>query len=160
MSTATIPRSIWFTGTRGDVLVSSEETEGRLSIIETSGRRGEMPPLHVHHTDDEVFHVLEGELTLFHGDRVTPVRVGETALAPCGIPHAFRIESDFARWLVVTAPGGFDRFIAAIGVEAAGPGLPDEFVPPNLDAAAELEAETGYRIELLGPPGLLPGAEG
>lgn len=160
MSTLTTPASIWFVGTRGDVLVSSDETDGRLSIVETTGERGEMPPLHVHHSDDEVFHVVEGELTLFWGPNVTTVAAGETALAPRGIPHAFRVESELARWLVVSAPGGFDRFVAAIGVEAAGPGLPPEPIAPDLAAAEELEAETGYRVEILGPPGLLPGAEG
>jgi quercetin dioxygenase-like cupin family protein len=156
MSTATARTAIWFTGTRGDVLVSSDETEGRISVVESSGRRGEMPPLHLHHVDDEVFHVLDGELTLYTERGSTTLGPGQTALAPRGVAHTFRIETEEARWLVACSPGGFDRFIAAIGVEAAAPGLPPEPVAPDLEAAAELEAETGYRIELLGPPGALP----
>jgi hypothetical protein len=115
-----------------------------------------MPPLHVHQVDDEVFHVLDGELTVFTELGSTTLGPGQTALAPRGVAHTFRIETEEAHWLVACSPGGFDRFIAAIGVEAKGPGLPPEPIAPDLDAAAELEAETGYRIDLIGPPGALP----
>jgi quercetin dioxygenase-like cupin family protein len=157
MSTTVTATDIWFVGTRAHVVVSSEETEGRLSIVEVTGARGEMPPLHVHHTDDEVFHLLDGELTLYHGTEAIRLRAGQTGLAPRGVPHTFRIESDGgARALVVSAPGGFDRYVAAIGVPAGGPGLPPEPIAPDLEAAAALAAETGYEVELLGPPGALP----
>ena len=158
MSTTVTAREIWFVGTRAEIRVSSDETEGRLSIVEVTGGRGDMPPLHVHHTDDEVFHLLEGELTLFHGSEQVTLRAGETALAPRGVPHTYRIESpEGARVLVASSPGGFDRYVAAIGRPAEGPGLPPEPIVPDLEAAAELAAETGYEVELLGPPGALPG---
>jgi quercetin dioxygenase-like cupin family protein len=47
------------------VHVSGEETEGRYALLETHVPQGDMPPLHVHHEEDEVFHVLDGEVTLF-----------------------------------------------------------------------------------------------
>jgi mannose-6-phosphate isomerase-like protein (cupin superfamily) len=31
--------------------------------------RGDMPPLHVHHRDDETFYVLQGDVDVFVGDR-------------------------------------------------------------------------------------------
>jgi Cupin domain len=121
-----------------------------------TGASGEMPPVHVHHTDDEVFHVLSGELTLYRGAETVRLQAGGTALAPRGVPHTFRVESEEARMLVSSAPGGFDRYVAAIGVPAQGPGLPPEPVAPDLDGAAALAVETGYEIELIGPPGALP----
>ena len=40
------------------------------SLTEIAGHPGDMVPLHVHHEEDEVFHVLEGALELFvDGDR-------------------------------------------------------------------------------------------
>jgi len=157
MSTTVATKEIWFVDTRAEILVSSEETEGRLSVVEVTGACGGMPPLHVHHTDDEVFHMIEGELTLFVGAEVVRLQPGETALAPRGIPHAYRIESEAgARVLVSSSPGGFDRYVAAIGVPAEGPGLPPEPIAPNIESAAALAAATGYEVGLLGPPGALP----
>ena len=156
MSTIGETRSIWFVDSHGTVLVSADETDGRISVVEVSAVKGQMPPLHVHRTDDEVFHVIEGELTLYVGDEVVRVGAGETAFAPRDVPHTYRVESDGARWLGIGAPGGLDRFFLAIGRPAGGEGPPPEPIAPDLDAAAELERETGFRIELLGPPGALP----
>ncbi len=156
MNTIEETRSIWFVDSHGTVLVSADETDGRISVVEVSAVKGQMPPLHVHRTDDEVFHVIEGELTLYVGDEVVRVGAGETAFAPRDVPHTYRVESDGARWLGIGAPGGLDRFFLAIGRPAGGEGPPPEPIAPDLDAAAELERETGFRIELLGPPGALP----
>jgi len=156
MNTIGETRSIWFVDSHGTVHVSADETDGRISVVEVSAVKGQMPPLHVHRTDDEVFHVIEGELTLYVGDEVVRVGAGETAFAPRDVPHTYRVESDGARWLGIGAPGGLDRFFLAIGRPAGGEGPPPEPIAPDLDAAAELERETGFRIELLGPPGALP----
>ena len=156
MNTIGETRSIWFVDSHGTVHVSADETDGRISVVEVSAVKGQMPPLHVHRTDDEVFHVIEGELTLYVGGEVARVGAGETAFAPRDVPHTYRVESDGARWLGIGAPGGLDRFFLAIGRPAGGEGPPPEPIAPDLDAAAELERETGFRIELLGPPGALP----
>jgi len=156
MNTIGETRSIWFVDSHGTVHVSADETDGRISVVEVSAVKGQMPPLHVHRTDDEVFHVIEGELTLYVGGEVVRVGAGETAFAPRDVPHTYRVESDGARWLGIGAPGGLDRFFLAIGRPAGGEGPPPEPIAPDLEAAAELERETGFRIELLGPPGALP----
>ena len=59
-----------------------------------------MVPLHVHHEEDEVFHVLDGALELFvDGDRFV-VEAGRMVVAPRGVPHAYRVSSaEPARWL-------------------------------------------------------------
>ena len=108
--------------TYGKVIASADETDGRLSVLEVSGGRGTMPPLHVHRTDDEVFHVIEGELTAYVGDAVVHLGSGDTGFAPRDVPHTYRVESDGARWLTVGAPGGLDRYFLAIGRPAGGDG--------------------------------------
>ena len=143
--------------TYAKVIASADETDGRLSVLEVSGGRGTMPPLHVHRTDDEAFHVIEGELTAYVGDAVVHLGSGDTGFAPRDVPHTYRVESDGARWLTVGAPGGLDRYFLAIGQPADGDGLPPEPIAPDTEAAEVLERETGFRIELLGPPGALPG---
>ena len=158
MSTITETRSIWFVDSYGRVIVSADESEGRLSVVEVSGARGQMPPLHVHRTDDEVFHVIEGEITVWNGGETVRLRAGDTAFAPRDVPHTYRVESDGARWLAIGSPGGLDRYFAAIGRPAESDGPPPAATAPDLEAAAALERETGFRIDLLGPPGALPSA--
>jgi quercetin dioxygenase-like cupin family protein len=156
MSTVEEHRAIWFVGAYGKVIVSADETDGRMTLLEVSGRQGQMPPLHVHRTDDEAFHVIEGELTAYIGNEVVRLGPGDTGFAPRDVPHTYRVESDGARWLTIGAPGGLDRYFLAIGRPAGGDGPPSEPIAPDVDAAATLERETGFRIELLGPPGTLP----
>jgi quercetin dioxygenase-like cupin family protein len=156
MSTITEPRSIWFVDSYGRVIVSADESEGRLSVVEVSGARGQMPPLHVHRTDDEVFHVIEGEITVWNGGETVRLRAGDTAFAPRDVPHTYRVESDGARWLAIGSPGGLDCYFAAIGRPAGSDRVPPATIAPDLEAAEALERETGFRIDLLGPPGALP----
>jgi uncharacterized cupin superfamily protein len=105
---------------------------------------GHMPPLHVHHAEDEGFYVLEGEVTLFLPGEAVVCRPGDFVLAPRGVPHAYRVGDRPARWLVTSTPAGFERFVA----DVAALGDPD---PESLGRVA---AE--HDIEILGPPGDLP----
>lgn len=147
---------IWFIDNLCHVRVSGEETGGSLCLVECLAAQGHMPPLHVHHAEDEAFVVLEGELTLHVGERSLRLSAGETALGPRGVPHTFRVESATARWLVACAPAGFERFVAAAGEPAPEPVLPAEPVLPGPERFEEICREFG--IELLGPPGTLPAA--
>jgi quercetin dioxygenase-like cupin family protein len=154
METTTQTDAIWFIENLGWIRVSGDETNGRLAIVDLSGRRGHMPPLHVHHAEDESFVVLDGEVTLYVGAETRTLRAGETALGPKGIPHTFRIESETARWLAVCAPAGFDRFVAEVGEPAQEHVIPETPVMPD---PAAFEAICGaHGIEVLGPPGTLP----
>ena len=90
-----------------DVLVRSEHSDGPVGIIEI-GVPGPWPgpPLH-HHDFDELFWVLEGELTFQLGDEVFTRRAGELAFAPRGVHHTFANHSGAqARTLVVCTPAG------------------------------------------------------
>ena len=149
-------RDFWFADTLGRILVAGDETDGRACVVEVTGHRGAMPPLHVHHVDDEIFHVLDGEITVYHGADVVRLSPGDTVLAPRGVPHTYRIESETARVLVTGTPAGFERFIEAFGMPAARLEIPARPIEPDFEAVARLERETGYRVEILGPPGALP----
>lgn len=71
--------------------------------------RGSGPAkLHVHHADDEAWHVVEGVLRFRFEDRVVDVGVGETVFVPAGVPHTY--EAIGARYLVVLTP----RLVALI----------------------------------------------
>ena len=156
MSAQTVQRSapLWFMDGLAHVRVSGEETDGRYAVLEILVPEGDMPPLHVHHEEDEVFHILDGEVTMFLPGTEVSLATGETFRAPHGVPHTYRVESPSARWLVFCAPARFDAFVRAVSDPAPAEELPPPGRPFDPEQFAATAAE--YGIELLGPPGALP----
>ena len=145
----------WFIHNLVRVLVDGDETGGRSALTEVIGAPGDMPPLHVHHRDDETFIVLEGTVRVWIGDREAVAGPGEAVFAPRGVPHAYRVEPGApARIFVASAPAGFERFVLEASVPAAAPGLPPADI--EVDPARLAEIAGRYGIEILGPPGMLP----
>lgn len=65
--------------------------------------RGSGPALlHVHHADDEAWHVLEGTLRFRFADRKVDVPAGGTVFVPAGVPHTY--EAIDARYLIILTP--------------------------------------------------------
>lgn len=144
---------LWFFDTLVDFRVSHADGVDGISVMESRARRGDSPPLHVHRTEDELFHVLEGELVLFVDGVPRRAVAGSLALAPKGVPHTYRVVSDGARWLVTTTNGDFERFVRAISRPAGREELPPAAGHPTEEqqrTAAELAARHG--IDLIGPP--------
>ena len=111
------------------------------------------PPYHVHHTEDEGFHVIEGELAILLDGNLSRLHAGETLCAPKGIPHTYCVVSERARWLAITTKGDFERFVREASRPAEAPELPPHAGPPTEEqqrALAELCLRHG--IELIGPP--------
>jgi quercetin dioxygenase-like cupin family protein len=137
----------WFVDGRVRILVSVAQTGGALALVEISAPAGRQPPLHVHRDDDEGFYIVEGELTLWTGDECHLLRVGDYRVAPKRVPHTVRTGESGARYLV-TATASFEAFARAAG-------SPDADRAPDPARLAQLASEHG--IEILGPPGMLPG---
>jgi mannose-6-phosphate isomerase-like protein (cupin superfamily) len=53
------------------------------------GIQREVAPLHVHHADDEAWHVVSGALRFRFGNRELVAQAGSTVLVPAGVPHTF-----------------------------------------------------------------------
>lgn len=149
-----LTQPLWFIDHLVHIRVDGDTSDGELALMDAWGRRGDMPPLHVHRRDDETFYVLEGELKLFVAGEEIAIGPGEAAFAPRDVPHTYRVESDEARWLVITAPAGFDAFVREVSEPAPG----DELPPRGraVDPAFVGEAAAKVGIEILGPPGALP----
>ncbi len=145
MTTHTASPELQFLGSRARILAAGEDTGGTFGLVDMiEVLAGEMPPLHVHHGEDEGFYVIAGEVTLFLPDREIDCRPGDFVLAPHGVPHTYRVGAEPARWLILSSPAGFERFVAA--VDAA-----DDVDPVALTAIA-----AAHQIEILGPPGMPP----
>ena len=66
--------------------------------------RGSGPAtLHVHHADDEAWHVLEGELTFRYADRTQVAGPGTTVFVPAGLAHTYTAAPG-ARYLIILTP--------------------------------------------------------
>lgn len=66
--------------------------------------RGSGPAtLHVHHSDDEAWHVIDGELTFRYADRTESVGPRTTVFVPAGTPHTYTAGAE-ARYLIVLTP--------------------------------------------------------
>jgi mannose-6-phosphate isomerase-like protein (cupin superfamily) len=144
---------LWFLDNLVHVHVDGDSSGGSFALAEMCGPRGDMPPLHVHHRDDETFYVIDGKLSLFVAGEQLILGPGQAALAPRERPHCYRVESEQARWLVITAPAGLDSFIREVAEPAAVEDLPPGGRPVDPAVLAQAAAKVG--IEILAPPGVL-----
>jgi mannose-6-phosphate isomerase-like protein (cupin superfamily) len=77
--------------------------------------RGSGPAImHVHHADDEAWHVLEGVLRFRFNDRTVEVTAGGTMFVPAGVAHTY--EAIDARYLIILTPR-LDALIKALQSE-------------------------------------------
>lgn len=130
-------------GWRTTVLVDGQESGGCFALVECEGARGHAPPLHVHHREDEMLYVLEGQITVLLGEEEFLAQAGVALTLPRGVEHSFVVESEEARVLVVLSPAGFEGFLSEMGepVEADG------YVVERMVAVA-----ARYGVDITGPP--------
>lgn len=142
---------VWHLGALLTFKATGEATGGRLWVKELMAPRGMAAPRHVHTHEDEAFYVLDGEVSMYVGDDVISAGAGSFLWGPRAVPHAFCIESEIAKLLVISTPGGFDRFFFDTGTPAAAPTVPPPASdPPDLDAIVAAARDRG--VEIIGPP--------
>jgi quercetin dioxygenase-like cupin family protein len=145
---------LWFLDTSVVIRVRHTDGADQISVLEHLAPYGDSPPLHLHQDEDEIFHVLEGELRFRVGAEDLSLKAGDTLLAPKRVPHTYKVESiDGARFLTVTRGGGFEGLVQEFGRHAEHAGLPDPAGPPTPEQAGALaDACLRHGIELVGPP--------
>ena len=143
-------QSLWLFGSRLNIVADHTTTGGQYDLIEGYFLPGTQTPPHRHTRYSEQLYVLEGEFTVWAGENKVVLNAGESFLIPAGTPHVVAALSDQpARGLVVAAPSGFARLIAAVGTV-------DETEAPDMALFDRISTEIGD--EILGPPGALPSA--
>lgn len=145
---------LWFLNTLVTIHVSHSEGADGISLLEHRAPYADSPPLHIHHTEDEVFHLIEGELRFQIEGATRRLGPGQTLLAPKGVPHTYRVESPAgARWLTVTTRSDFERFVRALARPAERLTLPPPAGPPTPEAMQRLtETAQAHGIAIVGPP--------
>jgi quercetin dioxygenase-like cupin family protein len=103
------------------VLLRSEETSDAIGLVENTVPAGwDGPPLH-HHSFDETFYVLDGELTFQLGDEIRTAGPGDVVFAAGGSVHTLANLGDReARYLIAVTPGGFERYFDRLAAKALG----------------------------------------
>ena len=112
---------------------TSEETNGKYSLIEIDLYKSNGPPLHYHNAFSEKFEVVDGILYLQVGKEKKILKAGELALVPKGTPHKFYNETDnLVKFRITFQPGhlGMENFIKII-YSLAQDGLTDKKGKPK-----------------------------
>ncbi len=60
--------------------------------------------LHIHHAEDEAWHVLEGTLTFRFSDRTIEAPAGTTVFVPAGVAHTYYEAAGPTRYLIIMPP--------------------------------------------------------
>ncbi len=153
MNTGTT-NSFWFLNTHISIRISGHDNADHISVLEHQAYYADSPPLHIHHTEDEVFVLLEGAFRFVIGDNEYRLKAGETILAPKGIPHTYIVESQSGgKWLTITSNYDFEDFIRTFSTPTEVDTLPEQKGPPSEELKTELTATLAqYNIEIAGPP--------
>ena len=123
---------------------SASERDAAFSVIEYEGAADAPgPPPHVHRGFEEVWYILEGEVTFTTESKQIQAGAGTYLRVPRGVPHTFRVTGlRPARWIGIFSPGKYVGLVEELGKLIPPVG------PPNRAALRRLFAK--YDSELLG----------
>src|SRR5262245_21109099 len=154
MNTTGAADQLWFLDSLVTIRVSTLDGPDGISVLDHRMPCGSSPPFHLHRTEDELFHILEGDFRLKVQDHEQRAGPRTIVLAPKGVPHTYRVESALGgRCLTITVRGDFERFVRAMSRPAERPKLPEPAGLPSADAMKALRATAAqYGIEFVGPP--------
>src|SRR6516164_8671454 len=146
-----LDRSVWYNGWLMTFLATGEETHGQFALIEAVGRRGNVPPPHIHHREDEIFYVLEGEIAVSVNERTIKVTPGTMVFLPRDVRHSFTIESERVRMLQLLTPAGLEGWFKEFSVPAPAMTLPPADEPTYGEVHKMLESALRYGLEFVLP---------
>ena len=126
-----------------DVKVSSKDTGGELTVFEQTGftpKGG--PPLHIHHFQDEMFYVIEGDYLFQVGEETYNLKAGDTIFLPREVPHAFAQLTEKGRMVLSFQPSGkMEEFFKKTSLWTS---------PPTAEEIAKVFEE--HEMKVVGPP--------
>ncbi|MGH9589080.1 MAG: quercetin 2,3-dioxygenase [Terracidiphilus sp.] len=141
----------WGPGELMTFLITGEETGGAFFMAHISVAPGGGTPPHIHHREDESFHLLEGTLSIQVGGNTITALPGDFVYLPRGVAHSFRNTGEVpAKALVLTAPAGLEGFF----MDVFEPVLDHSAVPPAISKSMidrAIAASPKYGLELLPP---------
>ena len=135
----------WMLGGLYEVEVSSDETDGAMTIMHMTLSAGMGPPPHTHPGAETVY-VIDGKLAYHIGDETYEGAPGSCFHIPGGIVENFE-PLEQSRIVVIYTPGGIERFFAEAGEPAERRELPPPPEgPPDIDRLVQIGEKYGMSI--------------
>ena|SRR5687767_12430073 len=91
-------------------LASGQQTNNSFALIYIEVHKGNEPPAHVHHNEDESYYILEGAIRFWIGNEIIDAKAGDFIHLPKGIPHKFELQSDCVKELMWITPSGLEKW--------------------------------------------------
>ena len=140
--------ALWFNGALINVKAPGDWSDEAFSLVEVMSTQGRATGLHID-PSHETFYILDGE-GLFHIDgREQSASAGDTLGVRQGVPHAFIVLSETARFLVINTPGTHDSFFRDGGVPATDRNFASAPAP---DLERTMASAQRHGVRFLGPP--------
>jgi len=136
-------------GARSRTSVGPADSRGQLTILDYRAPASFGPPRHLHHREDEVLELIEGQAVVWTPNLSFVLAAGDLVLLPKLGPHTWRAYGPKGiRFTATFTPSGFERFFqdierrrllatdvaelravaADVGMDILGPPLSDEEV--------------------------------
>ncbi len=113
------------------IKLNGKDTNGQFTLIEQFNDPGMEIPMHIHKDEDEIFHVLSGELQVKVGEETKTLKTGDIGFCPRGIPHAWKVVgSEKAKVMLSIYPSGLEEMFSELAT------LPDG--PPDFEKVAKI----------------------
>lgn len=137
----------YWTGFPNTIRITGEQSGGAYTLIELRLPPGYTGAPHIHRNEDQIDHVVQGEVVFTVGEETIVAQVGSVIHCPKDVPHSFSNRSDEVAviydWLM---PAGFEEFMAR-----AAPLLEDPDNPPEADMERAMKLAPEYGLEFLPP---------
>jgi mannose-6-phosphate isomerase-like protein (cupin superfamily) len=136
--------ALWHFGGLAVIKLDGEATDGEYALLDELMPKGSEAYLHVHSREDETFVVVDGEVTFTIGEQTVVATSGAVVSARRGVPHAFRVESETARFLSFIRPAGLENAIRELSPPATTRTLPPTPIErPSIERMRKLGADYG-----------------
>ncbi|SDD83662.1 cupin domain-containing protein [Niabella drilacis] len=138
MERLTTTRYRGYQGGYFQTLIAPEQTGDALALLELTLPKGAEPPPHIHTREDEAFYVLDGEISVTVGERVSLLKRGDALFAPRNVPHSFKILTEQATLMNLITPGNLWNYF--IEFSEPLPEMPAAVAAPGAPPVAQMKA--------------------
>lgn len=141
--------AVWLLGGLYEIKVSSDESDGAMTVMEFTIPPNMGPPPHVHQ-QAELIHVIEGQARVHADGQTYEAGPGTIIYFPAGTEETFEPVGDApVRLMTVYTPGGMDRFFKEAGEPAPRrepPPAPES--PPDLERLGAIAEKYGLELRV------------
>jgi mannose-6-phosphate isomerase-like protein (cupin superfamily) len=140
-SSGIVSRTSW--GEESRIRVGPADSGGQLTILDYRAPPGFGPPRHLHHREDEVLELIEGQAVVWTPDLSFVLAPGDLVLLPKLGLHTWRAYGPQGiRFTATFTPSGFERFFQDIDRR--------RLLASDMAGLRDVAADVG--IDILGPP--------